>query len=378
VSLARAQAAVPAPPRVWLVLGDKLGDNRQVEVVVEALPWPCEVRRLAFRPRWREGKPPFIPSLFHVDRGASDPLEPPWPDLILTIGRRPAMAALWIRRRSGGRTRVVLFGRPKRYFGHFSLVIAPPQYGLPERSNVLRLALPLMRVDEAALAAAEARWREPLAGLPRPLTVVLVGGRTKPFRMDAAVARDLIARVRAAVGDTGTVYVTTSRRTPAPVVAALREVLPPGAQMHAWRPEGAANPYLGLLAHGDRFVVTGDSVSMMTEIARLGRPLWIYPLPERSPGPARRALRAAARGVGRVRLHAAARALGLLGWPRDLSWMHRALYARGLAAPLGASLPEVVPDVAEADAGDERRRVAASIEALMAAAPGGEKRAAGG
>ena len=37
-------------------------------------------------------------------------------------------------------------------------------------------------------------------------------------------------------------------------------------------PIGNDNPYLGLLAHGDRFVVTGDSISMLVEVARLAKP----------------------------------------------------------------------------------------------------------
>ena len=63
------------------------------------------------------------------------------------------------------------------------------------------------------------------------------------------------------------------------MVDVLREGLPEGAKLHAFEPGGGDNPYRapGL---GDRFVVTGDSVSMLTEIARLGRPLQIYPLPE--------------------------------------------------------------------------------------------------
>jgi len=102
-------------PKVWLLIGDKLGDNAQVTAVARALDWPQEYRRLVFREPYVLGKPRFVPDLFHVDRQRSDPIEPPWPDLILTIGRRPAMVALWIKRQSGGRTRIVLFGRPKRH-----------------------------------------------------------------------------------------------------------------------------------------------------------------------------------------------------------------------------------------------------------------------
>ena len=88
--------------RIWLVIGDKPGDNAQVEIIAEALGLPFEIRRVLPKEHYVLGKPPFKVSLYHLDLQRSDKLEPPWPDLILTIGRRPAMAALWIQQQSGG------------------------------------------------------------------------------------------------------------------------------------------------------------------------------------------------------------------------------------------------------------------------------------
>src|SRR5512143_1625776 len=90
------------PPRIWLVLGDKAGDNAQVDIIAAALGWPCERKRLFFQAPYVLGKPPFKASLYHIDAARSDPLAPPWPDLVITVGRRPAMAALWIQEQSDG------------------------------------------------------------------------------------------------------------------------------------------------------------------------------------------------------------------------------------------------------------------------------------
>ena len=100
----RGRRAVGGARRVWLLLGDKPGDNAQVEAVALALGWPCERRTLHWA-RYTARKAAFRATLDHVDRARSDPLEPPWPDLVLTIGRRPSMVALWIEAQSGGRTR---------------------------------------------------------------------------------------------------------------------------------------------------------------------------------------------------------------------------------------------------------------------------------
>ncbi|MDX1575704.1 MAG: ELM1/GtrOC1 family putative glycosyltransferase, partial [Kiloniellales bacterium] len=252
------------PPRVWLVLGDKPGDNRQAEVVAEALGWPCERKRLVMRARYVQGKPRVRPSLHHIDAARSDPLEPPWPELVITVGRRPSMAALWIREQSGGRSKIVQIGKPSGRIEWYDLVIAGAEVVLPPLPNVLSLTLPLMQVDEASLAAAAELWRPRLAELPRPLIGYLIGGPTEPYVYDGAMADRLLDRARQHIAETGgTAYFTTSRRTPADLMAALRAGLPKGAHLFAWAPDASDNPYLGLLALADGFVVTGDSISMM-------------------------------------------------------------------------------------------------------------------
>ncbi len=350
-----------ASPRIWLLIGDKLGDNAQARTLADALGWAYEVRRVFPKPEWVLGKPRFVPGLHHLDPDRSAPLRPPWPDLLITIGRRPAMAALWVGEQSGGRTRLVLIGRPRRWIERFALVVVPGQFQVPSRGNVVHLALPLMRPDRAAVAAAAEAWRARLASLPRPLTAVFVGGETRPYRFDARVAQDLLDHLRALErSHGGTLYITTSRRTRPEVVEALGSGLPRGAVLYRWSPDAADNPYQGLLGLADRFVVTGDSISMLVEVASLGRPLAIFALPVAG-DPWSRARAALARTlgheqrpdglVGRI-LHAAHR-LGI-GYPRDLGAVHRLLYRRGLAVPLGepfqassAGLDEELAPVAE-------------------------------
>ncbi len=267
-------------PTVWLVLGDKLGDNAQVEVVAESLDWPTERKRLVFKEPYVIGKPRFKPSLYHVDLQRSDPLVPPWPDLVITIGRRPSMAALWIKQQSGGKTKVVLFGRPRRYAKQFDLIVVPPQHFMPAGANVHQLELPLMRVSKEKIAREAGKWKEKLSKLERPLVGVFVGGVTKVYSYDEKVGRDLMDKVYKSIGGRGTIYITTSRRTPKNMVKVLDEFKPDNALLYRWGiDESKDNPYQALLAHADGCVVTSDSISMMVEVMRLRKPLAVFNLP---------------------------------------------------------------------------------------------------
>jgi hypothetical protein len=357
-------------PRTWLVLGDKRGDNGQVEIVARALGWPCERRNLEMRARYVVGKPWVRPSLHHIDLARSDRLEPPWPDLVITIGRRPSMAALWIARQSGGRTKLVLLGKPSGKTRRFDLIIAGAETRMPALPNVLTVTLPLMRVDETAVAAAAEAWRPRLADLPRPLIGFMVGGPTGPFVFDDTVTGRLLALIGEVAAGGGTPYLTTSRRTPPATIEALQAGLPEQARLFRWAPDAPDNPYLGLLGLADGFVVTGDSISMLVEIAALRRPLAILELPggwlgrldmvrrrwirqmfdpERAGGPLRRAL---------VRVLYGAR---VIHHTRDFAAFYDLLIERGFAVRAGEGFAQPRGEVP-----DELDLVVARIKALLA------------
>lgn len=341
-------------PRIWLLTGAKQGDNAQALRLAEALSLPFERRRIVLKPGFDLAKPRVEASLHHVDLGASDKLEPPWPDLVLTIGRRMAMVALWIKAEAQDRTKLALIGPPKREADKVDLIVVPFHYRTEDSPNICRIGLPLLGIDPKRVASEGERWRERFAGLPRPLTVLLCGGNIGTHSFDPETARAILATI-ARMRDGGSLHVVTSRRTPPETANAIAASLPKDAELHRWETAGSDNPYVGLLAHGDRFVVTGDSVSMLVEVARLGKPLAIAPL--------RQANRTVATILRRLHLPDEAaysvaagaqrtmdRVLPLIGLEastRDFALLHDLLYRKGWAVPLGA--PFVTPSDPPAD-----------------------------
>lgn len=353
-------------PSVWLMLSDKLGDNAQVDAIVDQLGIPVERKFLSVLPKYAKKRPVFEATLSHLDLSKSSPLEPPWPDFVFTIGRRPSMAALWVRRQSNNSTRIILIGRPRRFLQDFELVVCSVLYRVPESPNVMQIALPLMRKDEAEVAEAAEAWRGRFASLARPLTAVLVGGPTKPFKMDQGVAARLMEQVaELQEKDGGTAIVTTSRRTPEAVVRDIERRLPPGAQFYPWRKENTENPYLGLLGLADRFIVTADSVSMMVEVARLGKPLAIFPLPKQQKLKERlssfflRVLRGETGASPRPR--PSKLVAGAVGYSRDFDALYQVLLDRGLAVNLGDEFPK-----SGARPADELAEVVARVREVLA------------
>ena len=364
-----------AGKRVWVLASPRAGEGTQLLALAEALGCPFEVKRIVRRRLGTAAGLVAMDSLAGVDQRASDALEAPWPDIVLLAHESNENVACWIRRQSGGRTRLVLVGRPWSSASRFDLVVTTPQYGLPERPNILHNPLPLHGVSADRLAAAGARWQRRLAGLPRPLVTVLVGGSSGPYVFDQVAAARLGREASALARELGgSVLVTTSARTPPAAAEALAAAIDAPGFVHRWAPGDRDNPYFGMLALADRIVVTGDSISMIAEACATGKPVQLFDF---GAGPL--AMRESALGPmpsgsesgrGAHRLRAALYALYMrlprwrLNRTRDLRVVHRALLATGRVSWFGEPLP--APGVRLAN--DETTRTANRVHGLVGGA----------
>ncbi len=332
-------------PRVWVLASPRAGEQTQLLALAKALGQPYAVKQVVHRPL---GVVPGLlgyDGLMGVDRERSDALTGPWPDAVLLAHHRNEAVARWIRRQSGGRTRLVLLGRPWASTSKFDLVITTPQYNLPKAQNVLLNPLPLHQVSAERLAAAASVWEPRLAHLPRPFVTVLVGGSSGPYILDADAAARLGREASALAKELGgSVLVTTSARTSAEATEALFAAIDAPAYLHRWSRGSRDNPYFGFIGLADRILVTADSISMIAEACATGRPVQLFdfgggPLAMREGGagtPAKLGHRLLARFYALcMRLPK-----GRLNRTRDLRIVHRALLAAGRVSWLGEPLPQ--------------------------------------
>jgi mitochondrial fission protein ELM1 len=271
--------------RVWVLTSGRTGDDKQSLRLGQALAdrhgIEFEEKKIVFNDRATPWRVTFGPSLVGVDGKTSDPLGTPWPEVVISSGWRQVPVVRWIKRQSGGRTQLVQMNRPPGP-KHFDLVLSPPQYSIPTRANIIPLDWPLqLPPTQDALDQARREWKGRLDPYPRPWTVALVGGASYPFSMNAETAARLFEQaLERAKNQGGSLMISTSRRTPKPALDILRGAARAASErilFYEWKPEATDNPYIALLADGDEFAITPDSISMLVEVARLGRPVAIAP-----------------------------------------------------------------------------------------------------
>src|SRR5262249_30589576 len=146
------------PPKVWVLLGAKAGGNGQMTSLADALGWPYEAKQLVYNPLNRCPNLLLGASLISLNRRKSSLLTAPWPDLVIAASRRSVPVALWIKKQSGGRTRLVHLIHTQAPLDLLDLIITTPPYCLPPRPNILHNTAPLNRIAPDRLATAASLW----------------------------------------------------------------------------------------------------------------------------------------------------------------------------------------------------------------------------
>jgi mitochondrial fission protein ELM1 len=240
-----------------------------------------------------------------------------WPRFVISASLRNEPICRWIRRASGGHTRLIFLGRTWAAARHFDLVVTTPQYRLDAGINVLENPLTLHPVNAAALQQARENFAARYGAAKGIKIGVLLGGNSGPYRFDHAYARRLALALNAFAADQDVCFlISSSSRTPATFLAELKLHLHGQHNLHDWSDPGE-NPYAGILAWSDAIVVTADSIAMVSEAVATGKRVLLS-----EPSLA---------STSASRLYYNAISWGHKRWTRDVSLVHERLLQLGLA-----------------------------------------------
>ena len=265
---------LPPSPRCHVLASPLIGLENQARGLAEAAGFEPAVSTLGAGEPWRR----LSPALWPDPRRAVGGLPEVQGGFVIGAGGMAGAVGASLRRRRA--IPVVQVQNPRVPLRHFDLVVVN-RHDEVSGPNVFSTRTALHRVTPARLAQARAEWAGRLAPPGRRLAV-LVGGSNGRFRLDLATGGRLAASLAALLrADRNlAVAVTPSRRTDPAVTAGLRASLEPlGGTV--WDGRGD-NPYFGMLALADAVVVTGDSVSMVSEAVATSAPVFVAALPGRS------------------------------------------------------------------------------------------------
>lgn len=260
----------------WVVTEGAAGMENQCLGLAERLPFPVRVFRVRQRKPWRWLAPRTLGSPFAHVTGDSDALAPPWPRLLVGCGRQSIPFSRGVKKASCGQTFTVQCQSPRISSHYFDLVI-PAEHDEISGPNVFPIIGSPNKVTSARLAKARTQFANLFENLCAPRVAVLIGGASRTHGSLDEPAAERFGATLMQIARAHGLMVSTSRRTSTEAAATLRRHLA-DTDAYVWDGNGG-NPYLGMLAWADAFVVTADSVNMICEAAGTGKPVHVFSLP---------------------------------------------------------------------------------------------------
>ena len=252
----------------WIITEGMAGTENQCLGVAEALGIQAHVKRMSLRQPWKTLSPWLG---FEQSWSFTHSVDPPWPDLLLTSGRKSAAASRYIKKASDGKTFTVHIQDPRIDPAHFDL-LAVPAHDPARGTNVITTTAAPNRITDLKLELARQQFKE-FQKIKSPRVAVLIGGNSKAYRITPDLMTILCEQLKSLEAG---LMITTSRRTGQENEAILKETLKE-TDAYIWTGTGE-NPYSAMLAWADYILVTADSVSMLSDAASTGKPVYLIDL----------------------------------------------------------------------------------------------------
>lgn len=255
----------------WIITEGLIGTDNQCFGVTDALGITPDHFKVTLRQPWKS----LSPWLGWENRQSFQSFpEPPWPDLLMTAGRKAVAASRFIKKQSGGQTFTLHLQDPKCDPADFDLVAVPRHDDL-RASNVIVTESAPNRLSDTRLKTALKEFSH-FGNYPAPRIAVLIGGASKTHNMSDAGLDRLITQLQSLKAS---LFVTVSRRTEPAHQEKLQAALH-DENILFW--DGTPpNPYHGMLAWADMILVTADSVSMISDACTTGKPTFMIPMEAR-------------------------------------------------------------------------------------------------
>jgi mitochondrial fission protein ELM1 len=273
----------------WLLTDGSAGMIAQARALAEALDLHPQQKKIALR-RWFSWQPNAIYAAgyrhiildYALDKKASDSIDEPWPEIIISCGRRAALIAMGMRHQLSKQqtavgTRFIHIQDPQCPPENFDLVIAMEHDRL-RGANVITTRYALHSITPEKLASARAQFAARFAGYASPKVAVLLGGSTNKYTLKPRAMKKIISSMEQLIAKTTcSLLITPSRRTGDDNISLLASRIRGNERVFIYDGK-ESNPYLGLLALADYIVVTNDSVNMMSEALATKKPVYILQL----------------------------------------------------------------------------------------------------
>lgn len=261
----------------WVLTDERIGSSKQAIALADILKRRYQEKKLHYNIL---GKLPSIlkTGLMDLTQESIKSLSEPIPKFVISCGRRSARIAVELKRKNQN-CKIITILKPDLDFENFDLVILPNHdktVKLSKLDNVLFIDGALVSnqnitVDRDLLIK--------LNKFPSPIITGLLGGKSKSCNLNESHVKEFIhLLIRSAQHNKATLFISNSRRTGIKNTELVKNILKESKIPYYFYDvfSEEINPYHVFLKKASLIVLTGDSISMCSEVLNTKKPVYIY------------------------------------------------------------------------------------------------------
>jgi uncharacterized protein len=263
-------------PLIWVLIDKRTGNDNQAIALADSLGFEYKMKLVEYNSFVK--LPNYFLSLWpaHVKKSILLKLKSEQlPDFIISCGRRTAALALYLRKISDRKTKIIQIMRPDIDPKECEIIILPQHdYFNCTLPNVVRIIGALNNM-QAKISDANKELKNSYPGLDRFISVI-VGGSNKNWQFSEKNAHSFV-EILQNISDNHSIplFFTFSRRTPDKVKEIIKAKF--GSPNIIYDPiDKGINPYPGIIGSAEYIISTADSISMCSEAASTGTPVYVF------------------------------------------------------------------------------------------------------
>ena len=257
---------------ILALLDDRIGNRNQVLAVLDEMKLPYNIIYIKYN--WLANLPNFILQIFgsysHIINFDIKKIKTK-PSLILSCGRRTFPLASKLKSLFSNTTYLIHLMYPKLSLNisRCDLIFTPFHDNVRESNNVIKTLgspapLDIIKIKKKSYKS-------------KPIISILIGGNHGRYKLNSNTINYILTETLNKIKK-GSILISTSRRTPDNIVKLIDKWSRKNKVFKIiFHPKNnsQANPLKEMIAHANEFVVTGDSVSMISQLCQYEKPVRI-------------------------------------------------------------------------------------------------------
>ncbi len=220
----------------------------------------------------------FIPAWLMVKKSDSF-LDVDDCDVIISCGRRTLSYCKFLKKNNFPNAKLIQILNPDIYDKSIDLLLMPDhdKRVILEYENIINYKGSIFEeYDKKELEQSLSYFKPNISKLKKPLISLIIGGSSRNFKYTRKFVENFINNIlKIAEKTNATLLVTTSRRTDNFAIEILRNKIKSPSILFVFDPRNDINPFLSFIHLSDFNIVTGDSISMISEMINLEKPLYV-------------------------------------------------------------------------------------------------------